>query len=472
VKQLGFLALAVIVLLGAWVAFVAIQRNKSEYAVLEIPKDPKDKQALVRSANQLWQATPGHYDPQRCVALIKLIHASVTDEEWVAVSPPIYFACEYLREAPGVEAAVPAIDEMMLSRFSRHPVLHEAESLVRVARSKKPGAARIDAALERMVVAQPLASGFEGSAASFLVAASVSAEDFRRAARYLEGIHLDEGAPVETRAALERVRRLVRLCSSAKNEKFEIRAAMEEWRKSPEDALGRAVYGPAMVNISFVAVQSVQTDSARRRSVELMTQVKDQPDAQPYWHEVIEKVLSSVLAGSTDNDPLLGAMALAYESAFAESDYAARAWKRVGQKQELRHPELLLWAAEPYEKALTAAGNPDLQAELALSLVRVYLPSREFTKARAAVEKVAAKLSAEHERYKELKMLLADLKGKETKDLARVAREKKEIERQRLVGERNDMKLQLDQAKKQKRSSEDIRSIEVSIESISKRIVE
>jgi len=472
VKQLGFLALAVVVLLGAWVVFVAIQRNKSEFVVLEIPKDPKDRQAIIRSANQFWQATPGYYDPRRVVLLIKLIHATVGDDEWVAVSPPIYFACETLRDTPGIEGAIPGIDDMMLSHFSRRPVLHEAMSLVRVARSKKQGSTRIDAALERMVGGLPLTSGFEGSSASLLIAASVAADDLRRAERYLGQIHLDDGALDQSRIAYAHVKRLVELCSAARNERYEIRPAMTEWLKCREDALGRAVYGPALVGISVLAIEAVQTDPTRRRSVEVMARVKDQAGAQEYWHEVIEKVLSSVLAGSTDNGPLLGAMAGSYEEIFAEPNYAARAWKRVGQKQEFSHPELLLWAADPYEKALAAARNPDLAIDLAVSLARVYLPSREFTKARIAVEKVAPRISAEHERYKEITMLLTDVKGKEVKDLARVNREKKDIERQRLVGELSHMKLQLDQARKQKRSPEDIRSIEYSIETISKRLVE
>lgn len=471
-KQLGFLALAVGVLLGAWVVFVAIQRNRSEFATLEIPKDPKDRLAIIRSANQLWQATPGHYDPRRVVLLVHLIHSTVADEEWVAVSPAIYFACETLRETPGIEGAMPAIDEMMLSRFSRHPVLHEAISLVRIARSKKQGAVRIDAALERMVSGVPIASDFAGSAASLLVAASVAADDLKRAGRYLDQVHLADGADGETKNGYARAQRLVQLCAAARNERFEIRPAMEEWLKCREDALGRAVYGPALVQIAVLAIQSVQTDPSRRRSVEVMVKVKDRPGAHEYWHEVIEKVLSSVLAGSTDNDPLLGAMARAYEELFAEPDYAARAWKRVGQKQELSHPELLLWAAEPYEKALAVARNTDLAVDLAVSLARVYLPSREFTKARIAVESVAPKVSVEHERYKEITILLADLKAKEAKDLVRVSREKKDIERQRLVGELKHMKLQLDQARKQKRPPEDIRSIEFSIQSISKKIVE
>jgi hypothetical protein len=470
VKQLGLLIIAVVVLLGAWLVFISIQKNpESPFATLDIPKDPINKRAVVRSANQLWKATPGYYDPARTVALIKLIHGALGDDEWQVVSAPVVFACENLRKTKGAELELAGLDGMLLSRFERRPTLHEAESLVRAGNAKGPSAARINPALERLVTL-PREGGYAGSALSFLVAASVACEDFGRAAKYLDTPSRDVAMPEADRAWVGHIRRSIDICISAQNKNFEIPAAIDEWRGTAQDALGRSVYRPALVNVGYLAAESLQTDPARRKAVELME--KTTAGAPEYWHEVIERVITSVLAGSTDDVPLLSALAAAYERDHKKTDYAAGAWYRVAAREELRHPDLLLWAADPLERALAAAHSPNLVGDIARLLSKVYLASKEFTKARQAVERALGRLPADSAAVKELSTLLIDLKTKEADDLARVAKEKKEIERRRLTGQLDHMKQQLETARKQKRSEQDIRSIESTIKEISRRVDE
>jgi len=182
--------------------------------------------------------------------------------------------------------------------------------------------------------------------------------------------------------------------------------------------------------------------------------------------------VTSVLEGSTDNVPLLGALANAYETAFREPDFAASRWLEVGREQEVQHPDTPTWAAEPLERALAVVRGPAMAADIGKSLYRAYVSAKEFTRARQVLEKALSLVPADGGLAKELSVLIAEAKLKEKKDLARVESEKKDIDRQKLAGELQHMKMQLDVARRQNKSDRDIRSIETTIKEISKKLVE
>jgi len=465
-KHLVILAAAVIAILGAWLVLGLMSGSTGSTVALIIPTDQTDKISLIRSAHQLWKAKPNYYDSQKVFDLIRLLDEQLDDEQWRAVSAPVFYAWENHRAVDSVRGLLVLRNKTLLPRWTRAGTASDLEGLVRAANQAAFDAAAINEALGNAAAVPVQADGYEASRISEIVAASIRARDLRRAKTYLAQLHWGEGVPGEARVPAEKVNTVVDLCLSVDSGKYDLVGVVRAWG-GQDSVMGRTVFRPILEEVALRSMQGRQGP----RVADLFADSANEEKAEAYWDKVIVRFIPRCAEGDETKNGNLSSLLVAFGAKYKRPDFAFRIWMKVAALAVKSSPEDPLRAVLLFERALSMAVTDAHRVAAAKGAAEGYAKALEFRKAVEVLQQIGSQLHGDEEE-KEFGILLEEAKKKEKADQERVAKQEVAIDLDRRRGRLQAMKDKLVAAKRSGRPGDELRAIEGVIHTLEKELTE
>jgi hypothetical protein len=460
VKQVLLLFVAAALLLGAWWAvefFSAEARPR-----ISAPADPQDRAALLRAVQQLWSATPNHYDPLDVLDFLARVERDLEEAQWRSASAPVLFAWKNHRDIAGVRHRLVALNEKLIPRLVRTVAFDELPDLIRVANERRFDADRVNAELEKSALAPLPASGFRGSRAAEVVAAAVWAGDVARAASYLERIAGTDPFVAKTRAAF---------LAGQEATPFDVEQAVPVWDAHDGDPVGVRVYRPALEAAGVRLILSDEPRGDGPLSAEKLDRSLRQPRADAFWRRVTERTLPSLIDGDERKLGRVAPFLKLCEAAFKSPGYAFDLLLRAALMAEARSSEDPLRAVALLARAEEFAGGDRQRADVARLRVAAYSKAREFAQALDTAKRAHDDVRDPGVKA-DLAELLKDAKKKSADDEARVAQQVKSIEQDRARGRLLHMKESLNEARKNGQPAAEIAELEKAVRQLEAAVSE
>lgn len=469
-KQLIILVVGVVLLLASWWILGLIMGAPSGPAKLILPTDPNDKPALIRSAHQLWRATPDYYDSAEVLAFLGRLCDSLDRNQWRAVTAASFFAWENQRGIVGSRGLLTQLNAKLLPRFANEGTLADLEGLIRVANTGAFDAAPINALLEGIVSAPLPASGYDDTRASEVIAASIRIRDLKRAKMFLGKLKWTEGASAEAKAPVGHVHAIVDLCLAVDAGKYDFPAVVREWSSQGEGIVGRTALRPVLEEVGLLLLQTTEP-SKGSRIAEHFTASAGVPDAESYWSRVVARIIPGCTQGDEIKNNNLGILIVAYGKKFEKPDFAFVTWMNIAELTLKEAPEDPLRSVALFDRALAAAQTDDQRIQAVQKVVAGCMKVLEFARARKAWAQTSALVKLPESKRK-MDALQEELKKKEAADRERVVKQEKAIDLDRRRGRLQAMKDKLSAAKRSGRPAEELVAIEQVIKDLQKDVIE
>jgi tetratricopeptide (TPR) repeat protein len=469
VKPLAILLGAVLFLLTAWWLIGRGFHGPQGPAPLILPSDPRDKPGLIRAAHQLWRATPDYFDPAAVFAFIQRLNDSLDDDQWKAVSSPVFFAWENHRKMVSRRPALTALNVALLPRWIRSGSMSDLEGLIRVANEKSFDSGSIDTVLQTLATAPLPPSGYDGSRFSELAAAAIRIGDFKRAKAYLKMIAWTAGTEEDLKKPAALVADIIELCLLAETGRYNLPAVVQAWDAQGADAIGRTALRPVLEDIALRALRGTENPGAS--ILPLFEASQSVEGADGYWDRVVGRFMPNCLDGNENKISALATLSSAYGARFERPDYAFRLFMKAGPMIEKSSPGDPLRAVRLFEVAAAVAPSDAGLAEATRRAAAGQMKALEFPRARKGVESALAKVK-DSEAVKALQALLEEVLKKQKADDDRVAKTRKEIDLNRTQNRLSGYKDRLAAARKAGRPQEELESLQRVIKILEKEITE
>jgi len=471
VKQLLVLVAGVLVILGAWWLVGLFGKSATGPAQLVLPADLNDKPALIRSANQLWNAHPGYYDSAACIGLLARLAESLDDQQWRAVTSPVFFAWENLRTMTEVRGSLSSLNQKLLRRFASNGTTYDLNGLVRASNAKSFDAAAINAALDAIVAVPLPPSGLEGTRLLDLVVASLWAGDVPRAKGYLSSVRWESAPGADATSFLDRLKSMIDVTLAAANGKLDGLAMVRCWQEQGASPAGRSVLRPILEGLALQVMETSDPLGAGIKPTDLFAASAAEPGAEHFWNRIATRFVGSCAQGSEMKNANMAGLLARYSEKFKKPDYGVPFWMKAGTLVLTHFPGDPLRAVKLFERALAASLTDAQRIEAIRNIVPACLKAQEFLKARSVVEAGLARVT-DAAIKKELEALLADVRKRTTADEARVELQKKSIDRDLRRGRLQNMKDVLVEARKSGRPPEQLQALERAIRDLEKDVTE
>ena len=469
-KQLIILVVGVILLLASWWILGLIMGAPSGPAKLILPADPNDKPALIRSAHQLWQATPDHYESTDVLAFLGRLCDALDRNQWRSVTAPAYFAWENQRGIVGSRGLLTQLNGKLLPRFANDGTLADLEGLIRVANTGAFDSAPINTLLEGVVSTPLPVSGYDDTRASEVIAASIRTRDLKRAKMFLGKLKWTEGATAEAKASVGHVHAIVDLCLAVDAGKYDFPAVVREWASQGEGYVGRTALRPVLEEVGLRLLQASEP-AACARIADHFAASAGLTESESYWNRVVARIIPACTQGDEIRNNNLGVLIEAFGKKFEKPDFAFTTWMNVAELTLKEAPEDSLRSVALFERALALARTDDQRVQAVQKVVAGCMKVLEFARARKAWERTSALVKLPEAKRK-MDALQDELKKKEAADRERVVKQEKAIDLDRRRGRLQAMKDKLSAAKRSGRPAEELVAIEQVIKDLQKDVIE
>jgi hypothetical protein len=469
-KHLLWLAVAVAAMVAAWLVFFSSRPGPQGPVPLVIPKVLNDQHALVRSAHQLWKATPGYYDSFECANFIKLLAENLDDQNWAAVSAAAYFAWANLRSITEVRSRLLQVDEVLVPRFARTGSVTEIEGLIQTSNARMFDRDLINRSLREVLSSPVPATGFSGSRHEDYIAAAIRLDDLDRAREYVAKVVWPKELGPEARAGLDRMVSVIDLCSKGRGGVFDLPQVVRLWQSYASDSTGRRSLRPVLENIGY---KSIWEDSreARDRGLAMFSGSASEEGAQGYWERILQKSVSPLLSAGTNQINGLANILNEYGTRFRLPAYSCQYWLQVGKTQAKETPNDPLRAVLFFERACASADRDENRLSATKGIVDGCIKAYEFARAKTWVEDSLSRVKDPKIKL-ELTALFDQVAKKMAEDRARVAKQEKAIDLDLRRGRLQAMKDKLAAAKRSGRPSDELVAIERAIRELQREVTE
>jgi len=471
VRQLIVLTAGVLLIVGAWWVTNKVAGQPPEPAKLALPPDQADKPALIRSAQQLYWARPGVFDPLDVIAFLRRLNESLDDNQWRAVSAVAFFAWENQRASVPTRVALSKLNETLLRRFARCGSISDLIGLVNHANENAFDGVPINSVLDELTDDAVGKAGYDEMRLSELIAATVFVRDLKRAKGYLGKVKWEPEAPPEAKATVELWTAAVNLCESAERGLVDLPPTVRTWHSMGAFALGRSVFRPVLEEIALRLLDTWEGRGDKPKLDEIFSSSAAEVGGEGYWNRIVERYGPSCITASGAKVDNLATLAAAYGSRFKKPAYAYQVWNKAAEANAKSSPQEPLRTVEFLERAFVAAPDDARRTETLKEISRLTLKAKEYERARKRIE--AGMSSVSDPEFKEkLADLLSDVKKKVAEDNRRVDQYQKDVDLDRRRGRLKIMREYLAKAQKDKRSPEAIRNIEEKIRELEKDVTE
>ncbi len=470
-RQVLALVAGVVVLLLLWVLFGLIGPSQDAQAHLSLPKDPKDRSSLLRSAHQLWRAKPSYYDPVRCAALIEMLVAGLEDDQWRAIASPVLFAWEQLRGDPAARESLAKLGNKPFDRAARSGSITDLETMIRIAKTHSTDRAAIQKVFDSLASEPVGSTGFSGAPLSRLLGAAVRAKEFERAKELLSLAKWGEPVRVEMETASSRTRTMLDLCLAAEAGRFEFPKIVNSWVEQDGGQVERTVFRNALESIALGVLGKYDPVKPLLSLSDFYSTSMEVSGGALYWEKVISRFLESSVLGDEAKNGAVGVLLDLHEVRVNRPGYAFDFWEMAAARSRRLHPNEPIRAVRLQERAFVAARSDAARLTAFREILSGYAKAKEYGRARAAgVERLPA--IKDPVLNKEAALLLEGVQKSFTEERARAVKTEKEIEQDRRRGRLNTMREMLTHARKVGRPAGEIEAIEKSIKEIERQVTE
>jgi hypothetical protein len=476
VKYLIFLAIAVVLLVGTWwftegpgaesrSTYHREPPPKVGYPDLPLPPDNASKQELIAASHFLGAIRADKYDPVKCVALIRRLDQHLSAEEWAQLSAPLYEGWDAVRHLHGGLGALEPIHDAFLTRMlveGRETVVND---LVSLASQKDEVSERVAAVLDRLVASRASAAKPDATLVVRLAIAAARADDLERARRFLEGVK----PALEAESDAARLLLAVELAMKAKAGTFDVEPVVKAWNsfgKSDQAVVGRQILtkaGLAAVQAQIVAPGGGEKISGWVGAV--------RPAGAEYWKSAINALAAPEAARESRREERLAVLASSFGRFFNDPEFEHRIWRQLGDGKLAETPPELMRQFDWRRKAFASATTDASRIESLKASLEILTHLGEFDRGRELLKEAGASVKEEAAKS-EVRRLAIEIERGQAKDKERIAKVQANIENDRIKGQLQHMKSQLEQARKTNRPAEDIRSLEARVKQLQSQVQE
>jgi hypothetical protein len=452
-KWLALLLAAVLLLIAAWFFFSPTGTNvlaPDGLPELRLPENPKDRTALVKSAQQLHDYIPAPGNVVSGVRFLITLVSLLSEENWPLVEHAIYVGWEKIHRAKGSQGDLAPSAQQLLDTMVPHLGATDLQSMIRSINANDYYGPQMNAALGREATKPVLQKGYAGSRLSELVAASVRSNDYARAHKYLAQAVFEEGSVEEPRTQVAHLIRILELYFQAKSGKPEMIPVVEEWAKAPHEPIEAAI----LLETGVLLASQNRERSGYVSLKDAMESTAQRPGAEKYWAEVLGAFLASLpKLGRYSQSDTLETLASSYGDIFQKSSFVASFWLGLADaNQEKQLPEAM-WRVECLKRAVRAQGEDAIRIKCLRRIVQEFLAFRDPARARATVEELAPRMESE-EAKREIAALKRDLAKKEDVERVQAAQRDQHIEQARIRNQLDELRRHLVAVRKKPRDGE------------------
>lgn len=458
-KRLIYLLGPALVLIGIWLITGPLSSGvrAPSFALLEIPAEAADKPAIIRSAHQLWAATPNHFEPVSCVKLMRRLTEALDDGEFRTVMAALTFAWGQHRSMVDVQPQLAELNALFVPRLCSLGTPEEIEKLIRAANENSADSTRINESLLASV-RRPSEVPYVESRLAVIVGAALRCEDLTRAKKYLlEASHI-EGLHEEVKASVSGMLTVVETCTHSLGDGVDFHRVVAAWQALSEQRFGRHAGRELLENSAQRVVRASFNNRAGAKTDQPMLESSDAPFADSFWDTIVRR-FARTSRGQGDEVRIFGALAAAYGRKFMKPDYECNAWLLLTENGPDDPSKDPLWSLDFFKRALAAAPEDSIRVRAIRGMAENYLRSKTVLGARTEIEEALRRVKSEKEKAA-FGPVLEDLKKKEAAERLKLAQIERETEVARVRGQLQFMKSELAKAKQQKKPLEDIASIE------------
>ncbi len=408
------------------------------------------------------------YRSEDCVGFLRRLSTSLDDVQFRPVTAAAFFAWNNVRSTSEVRGMLADVNPVLQERFARTASIAELQSMVLIANQKGYDSAAIDTALSGEAGRSVAAGNWGESRAGLLSVASLGAEDFGRAKRYLQETKWEEPETPEDRQSVTRLLHIVALLEGSRKGIWSPVETVGAWQSLSNSGVARTSVRPVLEKLAF---QGLKPAAGTKAPGDFVRETAKESGAGDFWERVVLRSYGWILDGTTQNVSDFESLVHAIQTSFGRTGVESQAWTRAAGKIRDRYPDDAGWPARYFEKAAATAPDDSARATAVNELAACYMKAREFAQARRAVE--SAKLQVQDEKpAKILDETLKEVLKKEKEDLGRVAKAQKMVDQDRLRGQLDFMKKQLATARTQMKPSEDIQSLEQIVKQLERQLTE